>query len=104
MQSSGDHQVQHQPKFTFNTNRNPLPNAAQLAYRAALNACNWRIDSPQKEDGCESNPLESLAEDPRFERGQVGRDVWQFRHCSQLAAGAGVCAMEFLGGSGTWIM
>ena len=86
MQPSGDHQVEHQPEIAFDADCNALPNAAQFANRAALNARKWRIDGAQQEDGCQPNPLERLAEDARFERSDVGGDVGQFRHCSQIAA------------------
>ena len=55
-----------------------------------------RVHRAQRKDAGEPHLLERLAEDARLERGDVGGDVGQFRHCSQTAAGGGVCATTFL--------
>ncbi len=84
-----------EPEIAFEADGNALADAAQFADGAALDGCDGRVDGAQDKDALQANALEGLAEDARFERGEVGGDVGQFRHCIQIEAGAGASATSF---------
>jgi len=58
----------------------PLADAPNLADRVALRVGNGRPDGPKQERRADANAFERFAQHARFERGDVGRDIRQFRH------------------------
>jgi hypothetical protein len=46
------------------------------------------VPSMAEEDGGQADTLEGLGEDAGFESGDIGGDVWEFRHWLQIAARA----------------
>ena len=80
METAGDHQVQNEPEVAFDADGDALADAAECLDGAAFDACERRVDSAQQKDAGHANALKRLAEDARFERGDVGGDVGQLRH------------------------
>ncbi len=85
VQASRDHQVQHQPEVAVEAESNPLSDATELPHGAALGAGQRRLRGSQQERARHPDMLKHLADHPRFESGEVGRDVGQFGHGYQIA-------------------
>jgi len=90
MEAAGDHEVQHEPEVLawcgFETDGDAFADASQFAHGAAVHGSEWWIDGTEKEDRTQAHLFEWLIEDARFQRGDVGGDVGEFRHSIQLAA------------------
>jgi hypothetical protein len=86
MQPSGDHQVQHQPQIAVKAYRYAFSDAAQRRHNTAVDTAERRVRSPEQEGTCDTHLLETLTENSRFERADVGGDVGQFRHESTVRA------------------
>jgi hypothetical protein len=84
MQSSGDHQMQHQPEFVFETERDPFPDSAQLNNLFSLDSLKRWIGGPQQERADDSNVLKSFALNTLFQRFEVNGYVRQFGHLWKL--------------------
>src|SRR5260370_25017468 len=48
VQPACNHQVEHQPKIAFYSNRDALADSPQFAHDAALHTCNWRVRGPEQ--------------------------------------------------------
>src|SRR5579884_3219277 len=83
VQPSGDHQMNHQPEISLQTDRDPFADVAQAAYNPAIDAGERRLRCSQKERAGEAHSLERLTDGARLERADVGEDVRELRHALQ---------------------
>jgi hypothetical protein len=72
--------MQHEIEVILELEDNPFPEEPQTLYMAADRRLERRVDAPKEERPGERNPLERLADDARFERGEISRKVRQLRH------------------------
>jgi len=63
MQSSGDHQMEHEPQVVVEADRDALADAPQLAHGASLHARERRVGGAQQEDARDAYPFERLTDD-----------------------------------------
>ena len=80
MKTARDHEVKYEPEIAIHTNGDALADAAKFADGFAFGAGEGRIDGAEEEGAGEAHAFKRLAEDARFERGDIGGDVGQFRH------------------------
>src|SRR5258708_40003 len=85
VQPASNHQVQHQPEVAVYADGDPLSDPSQFAHGAALHIRNWRLYGSKQKRARESNSLDRLPHDARFEGADVGGDVRQFGHVYELA-------------------
>ena len=74
----------------------PFATATVADYRLS-NSRDGRVHRAQDKDAGNAQALERLSQDPRFERAQIGGDVGQFRHCTQIASFPPYVARTFCG-------
>src|SRR5450631_809173 len=66
VQTTSNHQVQHQPEIAFYADGNSLADSPQLAHYAALHARDWRLRGAQQKGACQSHVLNGLPDDAGF--------------------------------------
>ena len=96
VQTTGNHQVKHQPEISFHPNRDPLANSPQLPNRAAFYVGKRRSNRAEDKRTRDPYALQHLIDDPQLKRTDVSNDIRQLRHamsaCPSLqtfATGAG---------------
>src|SRR5579859_5776012 len=67
VQTSGNHQVQHQPKVTLQADGDALSEAPQLLHSPAFHFRQGRTDGTQEERARDPHALEPLAKNPLVE-------------------------------------
>ena len=80
MQSSGNHEMNHQPQVIVQTDGHAFANPPQFANLAALDIAERRYRGTKHEGASHPDSLQSSAHDSRSERRQVGTDVGEFGH------------------------
>src|SRR5215469_1147480 len=95
VQSSGNHQVQHEPEIAFQSNRDSFSNAPQSLDLASFHIRERRLHASQQKRTAETHSLQTLSDDAGLERGDVSRDIGQLRHIHQLA-----CSVDTLQSTG----
>jgi hypothetical protein len=75
VEAAGDHEVKYEPDVVVEADGYALTDAAELGYDVAFDACDWRLGRAEKESAGDADMLEWLADDARFERGEVCGDV-----------------------------
>src|SRR5690348_2667375 len=89
METAGDHEVKDEPEIAFHPNGDALANAPQLANSAAFGICERWLHGPQQECAGDARLLKRLADDARFERGDVCSDIREFGHSLTSLPGRG---------------
>ncbi len=84
MQASGNHQMQHEPKLSFEADGDALADPAHLPSGPALHLGEGGAGGAQKKRARQPNAFEGPAHDPLFQRFHVHDDVRQFGHPSQV--------------------
>lgn len=80
MQSTGDHQMQHEPQIVVNTDGNAFANAAQFADEAALHARKrWLHGAEQKRAG-QAHSQNGLPDYAWFQGSEIGHNIGQLGH------------------------
>src|ERR1700741_1157760 len=85
MQAPGDHQMQNEPEIAFYADGDALADAAKFADDFAFDIADGRLCSSKQKRARQAHAFERLADDSRFQRGEVRRDVWKLRHGYELA-------------------
>jgi hypothetical protein len=80
MKPPGDHEVQNEPKITFQADCDSFANSPQSAHDTTLNIRNRRFCRAQQKWARYSHMFQRLAQDARFKRADVSGDIRQFRH------------------------
>src|SRR5438309_1984534 len=80
MQTPGDHEVQHEPKIAFDSNRNSFPDPPNFADRPPFYICQRWLRCTEQERARQAYVLNRLAQYAGFESIDVSGDIWQFRH------------------------
>ena len=80
VQTSRNHQMQNEPQVSFKTNCNALSDAPQFAHLAPFNTRKRRFHRAQQKWARQANMLNRLADNARFESGNISGDVWKFWH------------------------
>src|SRR5262249_27865558 len=83
MQSSGDHQMEHQPKIGLEPKNDSLPEPAQRHDLAPPKYADGRLDAAEKKGAADLDLLDDLTQHTTFQRVQVECDVRQFSHASR---------------------
>jgi hypothetical protein len=95
VQSSGNHQVQDEPEFTFYANCDSFADSSQFAdYSAFYTAKGWLNGSEQK--GARQPHSDNwLTDNARFKHADVSGDIGQFRHATRLQRPLSDCNRGF---------
>ena len=80
MQAAGDHQMQHQPKFALHSYRDAFSNSAEFSNAAPFHVVQWWVYGSKQKGASQAYSTERLAHDPRLQRVDIGRNIWQLRH------------------------
>ena len=84
MEAARDHEMQNEPevviRFGFEADGDAFADASEFAHGATVHDTERWIDCTEKEDRAQAHLFEWLIEDARFQRGDVGGDVGEFRH------------------------
>jgi hypothetical protein len=99
MNPSRDHQVNHSPMAVLDADGNAFADAAQLHDCATFKSFDGWADGAQQKWTTETNLLDWLANDSHLQRGEIRRDVGQFRHGLSLHGTEPHCNMR----SGNWL-
>jgi hypothetical protein len=88
VESTGDHQVNHEPEISFDPNGDPLADASQLPDGSAFDGGDAGFRSPKYKRAGEPDPLDGLAEDSGFKCANIRDDIRQFGHALYLEGSA----------------
>ena len=80
MEAAGDHEVEDQPEVALESDGDAFPDAPQFADLLFFGRLERRVDRAQQKRTGQTDALEGLPEDARFERFDVNRDVGQLGH------------------------
>ena len=80
VKAAGDHEMNHEPEITVDTDGDALADAAEGTDGFSLDRGNRRIDGAEDKDAGKAHVFECCAKDARLEGGDVGGDVGEFRH------------------------
>jgi hypothetical protein len=88
--------VKDQPEVVLYADCYALAYSSQFADFAAFGVFKWGLRGSQEEGALQPDALEGLTYYARFQRGDVGGDVWQFRHGYRLQLEAVIwqCVVE----------
>src|SRR5216683_5491577 len=62
VKAAGNHQMQHEPEITFETDANPFTQATQLDHLATFHACDWWRCRAQQKRRCNLHAFERLSQ------------------------------------------
>src|SRR6185312_1030791 len=80
VQASGDHQMQDEEQVVIEDKDNAFADAAKRTNFFAFDLANAGYRSAQQQWAGDAEVFQSLPDNPRRQRGEVGRDVGKFGH------------------------
>ncbi len=80
VQSSGDHQVQHEPQLIIQPDGNPLAQSPQLANGLAVSRFQRWLTGSQQERAFQADLLQALTHDAAFKCIKIDRNIGQLGH------------------------
>ena len=82
-------------RIAFDADGDAFADAAQLANGAALDGSDGRVRGAQNKNALQAHALQRSPKNARLERGEIGGNVGQFRHCFKIAARTRRYATDF---------
>jgi hypothetical protein len=78
--------VRWQSEIAFHTDCDSLADSPEFAHDATLNISNGRPRGSKQKGACQAHSLDRLRDDARFECADLGGNIGELRHASQLAS------------------